>query len=216
MFVGQSLDNFTGVAAESRVIQSGIPINPSLAKITTKKPSKTNTILIIGGSLGAQSINEAALSAAKTLSEQTSVHHIVGAEHIESAREQVSKLKNYTVYDFVDGETMHSLYEQADVVVSRAGATSLAEIGAIGKPAIIIPGSQLSDQQKNARALEAEGICIVLQDNELADSLATTITDLIDDKAKQKQLAKQMAGYGKIHASAAKTVAKEILRVMRT
>lgn len=134
----------------------------------------TTCLFVIGGGLGAQSINQAMLKIAPDLIDNViDVFHITGANNYDDAKEELDKLDDttgYTLINFVtDQNELFNYYLAADIMISRAGAFSTAEIAALGKPAIIIPAQQLADQQVNGKALEAAEAAVVLQDSDIKD-----------------------------------------------
>ncbi len=98
---------------------------------------------------------------------------------------------------------MASAYREADLVLSRAGATSIAEITACGRPAILVPFPQAAHghQEKNARALEAEGAARVILQRDLGgERLAEAISDLIDHPSLLSEMAANSRRLGKPEA----------------
>lgn len=125
-------------------------------------------LLVMGGSQGARTINQGLYPILGRLTADFQVCHIRGRNNDE---EQQSGISGYVSFDYVD-EDMPHIYAAADIVLSRAGATSLFEFLALRKPNLLIPisGSQSRGEQvKNAESFEKKGFSRVLIQNDLSD-----------------------------------------------
>lgn len=127
-------------------------------------------ILFVGGSGGARSINTACCELVeKGFAEKAKVHilHISGEREFETIKNRMGERSGYTLMPYL--HEMRMAFDMADLLVSRAGATILAEISVCAKPALLIPYPYATDnhQEKNARALEASGAAKVILDREL-------------------------------------------------
>ena len=133
-------------------------------------------LLVIGGSLGAGSINQSIRDTLSQLTQQFQVIHVCGKGKQEPRLENTP---GYKQFDYVN-EELADLFAAADVVVSRSGANSLCEILALAKPHVLIPlSTQVSrgDQIQNARYFEQLGISVVIQDEALN---AKTLLDAVN------------------------------------
>ncbi len=137
------------------------------------------TILILGGSLGSQTINDALTEALPKLLETYQVIHQTGKTHIEETKKIAeavlfhSSFKDrYHPYDYMDSLTLRSAAGAADLVISRSGST-IFEIAAWGVPSILIPirESVSHDQTKNAFAYARSGAAIVIEENNLTGNI---------------------------------------------
>jgi UDP-N-acetylglucosamine--N-acetylmuramyl-(pentapeptide) pyrophosphoryl-undecaprenol N-acetylglucosamine transferase len=110
-------------------------------------------------------------------------------------------------------DDMGAAYAAATVVVARSGATTIAELGIIGRPAILVPLATAStnEQQKNASVVEHRGAGVVLPDAEVSDRLPHVIHDLMNDVNRRNAMARAMLQIGRPHAADA--VASLILRM---
>ncbi|MBU0667933.1 undecaprenyldiphospho-muramoylpentapeptide beta-N-acetylglucosaminyltransferase [Patescibacteria group bacterium] len=120
-------------------------------------------LLFMGGSLGAQFLNDFVLDNLDDLLKEYEVVHICGAGKVREV-----KRRGYCAFEYV-GDEMKDLYALADIVVSRSGANTLAELAALGKPAILIPlgkNASRGDQIINARAYAKEHSAIVILEDE--------------------------------------------------
>jgi len=175
----------------------------------------SKTVLIFGGSRGAHSINSAFEGAASHLSKYTDLQFIVqtGEDDLKSVREACERagLKSH-IAPFI--HAMEKAYACADVVVSRAGATTLAELTALGLPSILIPYpfSVGGHQEKNAMLLQSAGAAVLIRDDELTGAvLALKIADLLKDYTKLKIMAEAAERLGR--RDAGRAVAQSILNI---
>ncbi len=170
--------------------------------------SRARTVLVLGGSQGARKLNEdlpRALAQAGVADRGLQVVHQTG----EAMREEVEGIYRELgiqarVVTFI--EEIARAYANAALVVARAGATTLAELCAIGRPSILIPFPFAADdhQAKNADALEAQGASICIRESELeVDRLAELIAGLLDDPAQRRAMARAARKHGRPDAAAA-------------
>lgn len=157
------------------------------------------TVLIFGGSLGARTINDAIASALPMLATepyqvlwQTGKQYAVPANIPEHVK----------VVPFIDA--MGDAYAAADLVVSRSGATTIAELGIVGRAAIFIPlpSASTDEQRRNALAVERAGGAVVLQDADASKMLAVTIRQLMLDAVRRDAMAHAMRSIGRPNAAA--------------
>lgn len=170
--------------------------------------SRARTVLVLGGSQGARKLNEdvpRALARAGLASRGLEVVHQTG----ESMRNQVESSYRELgvrakVVTFI--HDMARAYSNAALVIARAGATTLAELCAIGRPSILIPFPHAADdhQAKNAEALQTQGASICIRESELdADSLGDLVSELLDDHGARQAMAQAARDHGKPDAAAA-------------
>lgn len=145
-----------------------------MCKFTANKP----IIMVIGGSLGAASINQAVRDALPKLLHDFQIVHICGKDKIDN---MLLHKEGYIQFEYVKSE-LKDLFAMADVVISRAGANSICELLALKKPNLLIPlsaSSSRGDQILNAKSFESQGYSMVIDDDYLsADLLAEKITEL--------------------------------------
>jgi UDP-N-acetylglucosamine--N-acetylmuramyl-(pentapeptide) pyrophosphoryl-undecaprenol N-acetylglucosamine transferase len=176
-----------------RAVVTGNPIRPEFKSIPPKAHVAPYTILIFGGSQGAQSINRALVEALAEVSEwkdRLRFVHQTGERQLEEIkRAYAAKGFEADVRTFFND--FYQQYAAADLIVSRSGATTVAEIKAAGRAAILIPFPFATDdhQMKNARAMAEENAAIVISNSELnGKRLAQAITELIGDQERLKQI----------------------------
>lgn len=172
-----------------KAMHTGLPIRPELARgqadrgwaISGLAPNKP-VLLIMGGSLGSQAINEAVRSRLDALLERFHLIHICGKGHVDP---DLADRKHYRQFEYVSKE-LPDLLAIAQVVVSRAGATSIYEFLSLNKPMLLIPLTRQAsrgDQILNAQSFERSGFCRVLYEEALTgDSLLNEATQLYRDR----------------------------------
>ena len=169
-------------------------------------------LLVVGGSLGAQALNEA-LPKALALSKDIRVVHQAGEKHLEALRQNYSAAGvRGELVAFIDD--MARRYFEADLVICRAGAVTVAELSAGGMASVLVPFPHAVDdhQTANARFLADQGAAILLPQQEMSpDRLAALLRSL--DRAKLLDMAKRARALGK--PDAAKLVARRCMELAR-
>jgi UDP-N-acetylglucosamine--N-acetylmuramyl-(pentapeptide) pyrophosphoryl-undecaprenol N-acetylglucosamine transferase len=175
------------VLPADKAVLTGTPIRDELGMgsaeegkricgFTDDKP----VLMVIGGSLGAQSVNETVRYALPRLLPEFNVVHICGKEKMDNLKLTVP---GYKQFEYVKNE-LKDIFAMADIVVSRAGANSICELLALKKPNILIPLSTKAsrgDQMLNARSFEQQGFSLVIDNDDLdEDILVETIQDLYE------------------------------------
>lgn len=149
-----------------------------LCGLTEEKP----VILIIGGSLGSVVVNQAVRSILPKLLKEFHVIHLCGKGKVD---ESLRDLKGYVQFEYLQQE-LKDIFALADVVISRAGANAICELLALRKPNLLIPlsaNASRGDQILNARSFARQGFSIVLEEEELNDTiLLQTIKKLYQEK----------------------------------
>lgn len=164
-------------AVAKKLVHTGVPVNdifyqPEISNNTGIPFSEHKPfILIIGGSQGAQAINQVIKSALPDLIQDYQVLHLAGAHNFADLKEwaEIERFRNYYLFESLPNEQIAYLMRRAAVIVSRAGATTIAEIAASARPAILIPlpGSASNHQLHNAEYLAAKGAAVVLEQDQL-------------------------------------------------
>jgi len=210
----------------SKIVYTG---NPVRAALFTKAPEKEKalrffgldsnkkTILIIGGSLGARTINNSILESLADFAgnNETQLLWQTGKFYYKNILEQSKEkeTKNIKIFDFIG--RMDMAYAAADIIVSRAGAGTISELALVGKPVILVPSPNVAEdhQTKNARALVKENAALLVADNEASAKLTKSIFKLLTDDTRKHELAvniKKMA----VHNSA-EQIAEEVLKLIK-
>ncbi|HET9690575.1 MAG TPA: undecaprenyldiphospho-muramoylpentapeptide beta-N-acetylglucosaminyltransferase [Acidimicrobiales bacterium] len=167
-------------------------------------PVDATVVAVVGGSLGARRINDATLDLAGRWAERGGwvLHHVVGprdwAEVAGRAPVPVDGGLDYRPVRFED--RMATLYAAADVAVCRAGASTVAELGVVGLPSVLVPlpGAPGDHQTANARRFEAAGAAVVIADAEATgDRLAAEIDGLVGDPDRLEAMGRAAAALGR-------------------
>ncbi|MFA6923567.1 MAG: undecaprenyldiphospho-muramoylpentapeptide beta-N-acetylglucosaminyltransferase [Bacteroidales bacterium] len=209
---------------KEKIIITGNPVRKDILDTESKRNvaikhfelENKNTLLVIGGSLGARTINESISKNLELLSKNNiQVIWQTGKNYFEKAKKSVSALnvKNIKVFDFIN--EMDLAYSAADIVVSRAGAIAISELCIVGKPAILIPSPNVAEdhQTKNAMALVNKNAAILLKDNEAIEKSGTEIIALFNNIEKQKQISENIKKLAKRNAT--ELIVKEILNLIK-
>ncbi len=185
---------------EEKIIKTGNPVRQDIVDTSEKRVqaiekynlnSGKKTILIIGGSLGARRINQLIKKELEFFADK-------GVQLIwQCGRLYFSEYEEYDgngvqVHQFLD--TMDLAYAAADVIISRAGASSVSELCIVAKPTLFIPSPNVAEdhQTKNAKAVVDQKGAFMLKEDELDDDFQHTIMELLESKETQEQLSVQM------------------------
>ena len=181
---------------KEKIVKTGNPIRDGLLNIGEYRSeglsyfhldSQQKTLLVLGGSLGARRINQL-IEQQLPLFEQLGVQVLwqCGKLYYEEYKKYNSE--QVRVLAFID--RMELAYAAADVIISRAGASSVSELCVVGKPVIFIPSPNVAEdhQTKNARAIADKQAAILLRESELNELFADTFSKLIADEAQQEAL----------------------------
>ncbi|EMF56354.1 UDP-N-acetylglucosamine--N-acetylmuramyl-(pentapeptide) pyrophosphoryl-undecaprenol N-acetylglucosamine transferase [Streptomyces bottropensis] len=165
------------------------------------------TVYVTGGAQGSQQINGVVRDALPWLLERANVIHQCGPDNVEELRQYAATLPallagRYYLAGFV-GPELPDVLALADVVVSRSGAGTLAELTALGKPAVFIPlaSSAGNEQAHNARHLEEAGAAVALLGDVTADRLKEAVGPLLTDPARRVSMAERARAHGRPDAA---------------
>ncbi len=171
---------------------TGNPVRSGFTALPDRPADGRTHLLIFGGSRGAVGLNDAVLAALPALAETSdlSIHHQTGTADLERVRAAYAGHPlDATIDPYIDD--MAAAYARADLVVCRAGATTIAELSAAGRAAILVPfpGATGGHQEENARALAGSGAAILVRQAEAGDGrLGTEITSLLADAGRRRQM----------------------------
>lgn len=189
-----------------KIIMTGNPVRQDLLDRQTDRseavrsfgldPEK-KTILIIGGSLGARTINQCVLSHLNLI-RSSGVQFIwqTGKIYIDDARRRVAEAGEFPmlhVTDFIS--RMDLAYSAADLVISRAGAGSISEFCLLRKPVVLVPSPNVAEdhQTKNALALVDKGAALYVKDSEAQEKMLATAIDAVNDAPRLRTLSENIA-----------------------
>jgi len=216
---------------EEKLVLTGNPIREDLKGLKEKRndglkefglDGSRPVILVIGGSLGAGSINQSVLNCVRSGKPAAQVQWLwqCGKYYYENLR---TELKTSGISGEYDDVHLHSFidrmdlaYSVADVVVSRAGAIAISELCVAGKPVILIPSPNVAEdhQTKNAMALADRNAAILIKDTEAGITLGEILTAVISDHALQKDLIRNISAMAA--GDAAVKIATEALGLIKT
>ncbi|WP_432737959.1 undecaprenyldiphospho-muramoylpentapeptide beta-N-acetylglucosaminyltransferase [Maridesulfovibrio sp. FT414] len=200
----------------TKVEVTGNPVRREI--FSAGKSGGNKGVLVFGGSQGARAINEAVCSALPRLKDAgVSLTHQTGKADFEEVRKiyEDMGMNGHDVSPFI--HDMASAYSQAQLVVSRAGASTVFEVAAAGKPAVFIPFPQATHdhQTGNAMSLAGTGAAVVIPQKDLnGDMLADTILKLICDQDGLKEMGSKALSFARPDAAAA--IVDGIENIIRT
>jgi UDP-N-acetylglucosamine--N-acetylmuramyl-(pentapeptide) pyrophosphoryl-undecaprenol N-acetylglucosamine transferase len=190
---------------------TGVPVRKAFFEIQPQPMDSTPSLLVFGGSQGARAINNAIVAALPMLKEKLPLLRIVhqtGPKELEAVQQgYASAGLAADVKPFIDD--MPRAFAEADLIVCRSGASTVAELAAAGKTAIFIPLPTAADdhQTKNAEALaKADAGVLMPQPQMTPEKLASAIVELFGDRPKLKAMSENARGMS--HADAAARVAE--------
>ena len=202
-----------------KIILTGNPVRQNLTSGIKNQNSKIKNLLIIGGSLGARTINEAVLAGLPQL-KAAGIHVVwqTGKLYYEKIQSSISNLQSpiekwLEVQPFLGD--MPDRYANADLVISRAGASSISELCLLGKPAILVPSPNVAEdhQTHNAMALVNKDAAVLVRDAEAAEMLIPTALKLIQN---DKQLTLLHTNILRLaQPDSARRIAEEVIKIAK-
>ncbi len=206
------------------IVLTGNPVRSNIQNIKEKREEacqyfgldpKRKTLLVIGGSLGAATLNKSVINSLQTLKEagcnviwQTGklYHH-----NIMQNRE-LTKYSEIKPMPFI--ERMDLAFSIADIIVSRAGAGTISELCMVGKAVVLVPSPNVAEdhQMKNAMALAEKNAALIVKDQDAGSVLIDEVIALMQDEKKMKDMGEQIKKMEKPHA--ANTIVDEIEKIM--
>lgn len=213
---------------KEKIILTGNPVRKNLLEMRGDRKEamekmgldeKKKCVLIVGGSLGARSINEGIIANIEKIRANSDIQFIwqtgkLYFEEMKKRADELGKPANLTVTDFVSD--MASALSAADVVVSRAGAGSISEFALLGKAVILVPSPNVSEdhQTKNAMALVDKDAAIYVADANVKEELIEKTIETVNDRMKIALLEANILKMGK--PNAASEIADEVLKLADT
>ncbi len=204
---------------KEKITITGNPVRKNVVTLDGKREKALNffkldpnkkTILIVGGSLGARSINQS-VNDHLDLFDEVQVLWQMGKTY--QPTEQVNNYPNIHPKEFI--YEMDLAYAAADFIVSRAGAMAISELCIVGKPCILVPSPYVSEdhQTKNAMALVNKKAAILVKDKEAGEKLVNTALESIKDNQLQNTLSKNIKALGKPDAT--RKIINEIIKLLQ-
>ena len=208
-----------------KIILTGNPVRQNLLDTTISHDEavkslgfdpKKKTILLVGGSLGARTINESVLRHLDLVkSSDVQFYWQTGKYYSEEIAKRLEgeNIPNLKVTDFITD--MGVAYQAADLVISRAGASSISEFCLIGKPVILVPSPNVAEdhQTKNALALVHKDAALYVKDTEAPDTLLALAVKTVSDDARLKSLSENVLKLAL--PDSAEIIAKEVIKLSK-
>ncbi|MFH1161255.1 MAG: undecaprenyldiphospho-muramoylpentapeptide beta-N-acetylglucosaminyltransferase [bacterium] len=204
---------------KEKIVLTGNPVRKDLVSLPIPTPKAyeyfqldpvKKTVLILGGSGGAKSINEAMLAwIQRGIPDNIQLLWQTGKHYYENIKVQGSKFK--VLLPFID--RMDLAYSCADLIVSRSGAIAISEFCLVGKPVILVPSPNVAEdhQTKNALALVHKEAAVMIRDQEIIGKLPEVVSGLLGDPAQQERLRRNILELG--IPDAADRIAKEVFKL---
>lgn len=212
---GAPLENYTYPKDRSTYV--GIPISRDFHALNEaeKKDIKGSfsiadiskpLVVVTGGGLGAKRINDAIVAASNEILQKASIVHISGTGQFSSLEKLGPKHPDYVLLPFIDNARMAKTLGAADVVVTRAGATTLLELAALGAAAVIVPNAKLTGghQLKNAKVYQDAQAAVVLDEDEVGEKpvvLQKNIEYLLDNPRVRQRVGEKMRAFARPDAA---------------
>ena len=211
---------------KEKIIMTGNPVRQGLLSNTRSRAealaafglqSDRKTVLLIGGSLGARTLNESVLTHLDEIASsgiqfiwQTGGYYF---EQIQNVLKEKGKPSNLFVTDFIS--SMEDAYAAADLVISRAGASSISELCLLGKPAILVPSPNVAEdhQTKNALALVNKNAALYVKDAEAKEKLIKLAIDTVKEEKVLSDLNLHIKGMAFLNS--ADKIAEEVYKLAK-
>jgi len=208
---------------KEKILLTGNPVRQDIIDVSGKRdrglahfnlPNDKKIVLVVGGSLGAKTINESiALHIDLFKEKNICVLWQTGTSYFETAEQIVlaDGASHVRAHKFI--AKMDLAYAVADIVISRAGAMSVSELCITGKPCILVPSPNVAEdhQTKNAMALVNHGAAVLVKDIDAKEKLGEALSAILDDNEKLESLKMNIAGLA--HADSAEIIANEIINL---
>ena len=209
---------------KNKIILTGNPVRQDLLdKITNREEAlkyfKLNpdkkTILVIGGSLGARTINQSLVNEIDNLKKsEFQILWQTGKFYYQKVKQEIEnkKAENVKVLDFIT--RMDMAYAVADIIISRAGAGTISELCLVAKPVVLVPSPNVAEdhQTKNAMALVNKNAALIIKDSEAKEKLIQSSFDLLRDEEKLKSLSQNIEKMALRDSD--KIIATEVLKLI--
>jgi UDP-N-acetylglucosamine--N-acetylmuramyl-(pentapeptide) pyrophosphoryl-undecaprenol N-acetylglucosamine transferase len=214
-------ENLERFFPKEKMVLTGNPVRQDLMTIEGKRaegvahfnldPNK-KTILVLGGSLGARRVNQL-IEKELEFFETQNVQLLWQCGKLYFEEYQKYQSKDVQVMAFI--ERMDLVYAAADIVISRAGASSVSELCIVGKPVVFIPSPNVAEdhQTKNAKSIADKNGAILIRESELDTTFESTFSDLIGNENKQHELSQNIKSLALPNAT--KAIVEEIIKLIK-
>lgn len=193
---------------DGRAVLTGTPVRQEFQKRREGFPDRPRDLLILGGSQGALRINEAVAQALPRLlaRPELTIRHQTGIRHLsrlEAVRAGLPESQRVRYRPFAFAEDLATILRSSDLVVARAGASTLSETSAVGVPMVLVPGEFAGGHQRlNARPFQESGAAAVIPNADCdGPHLVRELDAILDDPVRYGQMVRAMAGLGRPNAA---------------
>ena len=208
-----------------KVVLTGNPVRRDIVDLEGKKglankhfgfSKDRKTLLVLGGSLGARTLNDSMIqNLQKLIDAEVQVIWQCGRFYYEEMKQKLEVFgdtQNIRLFEFM--KEMDMAYAAADVVISRAGALSVSELSIAGKPTLFVPSPNVAEdhQTKNARAMVENEAAVLVKDNVAREELIDAAIDLLNDEERQTLLSQKIKALAK--PEAANEIVNEIVKLI--
>ncbi len=221
-YIFTGYDNMETFFPSDKIIHTGNPVRAVIQEMSVSKAEaleifklhpKKRTLFVFGGSLGAKSINEALINDLEQLeAQEIQVIWQTGKPFYAEAKAAAEKYNDIRVFDFL-GE-MEMAYAAADVIVSRAGALSIAELSIVGKPVVFVPYPHAAEdhQTYNAKALVDKKAARMISNADVDGKLYDVLMEIFEHEELQAELSKNIKPFARKNAD--EVIATKILELI--
>lgn len=190
---------------KEKIVVTGNPVRQDISRMVQNRSEairffgfseNKKTVLVIGGSLGARTINESIIAGLPHLVEKNiQVIWQTGKLFYQESKSRTKGMEENGIHAVEFIQRMDFAFAAADIVVSRAGASSISELALVAKPAILVPSPNVAEdhQTKNAMALVSKNAAILIKDAEARETLTKAVIDLMGDEKTQKMLSENIS-----------------------
>jgi UDP-N-acetylglucosamine--N-acetylmuramyl-(pentapeptide) pyrophosphoryl-undecaprenol N-acetylglucosamine transferase len=207
-----------------KITLTGNPVRQDIENITVTRnqglehfgiEANKKVLLVLGGSLGARTINQSLLASLDLIKNRPDIVVIwqTGKLYHQTVKEALGNnpVENIRLYDFI--ARMDLAYVSADAIISRAGAGTISELCLVARPCILVPSPNVAEdhQTRNAQALASREAAIMIPDSQAKEKLVKVAFELLDNPEKQKKLSENIARLAL--RNSAKTIALEVLKL---
>ena len=215
-------ENLEQFFPKHKIVLTGNPVRQDLIDIKNKRKEAREyfnlaedkkVVLVLGGSLGARRVNQLiAKELVNFTSQNVQVVWQCGKLYFDEYQ-RYNDNENVQVLSFID--RMDLVYAAADIVISRAGASSVSELCIVGKPVIFIPSPNVAEdhQTKNAKAIVDKNGALMVKEGELDTQFTTIFNNLLNDDNLQKSLSENIGKLAKVNAT--KDIVDEIVKLIK-
>jgi len=174
------------------------------------------TLLILGGSLGARTINQSiGANLDELIRKDIQVIWQTGKYYFETAKKELAEFNGHNIHVVEFINKMDLAYSAADVIISRAGAGTISELCIVGKPLILVPSPNVAEdhQTKNAKALVERNAAILVKDSDAKDLLIQELLKLIKDDNKWVEMGVNLQKLAKPNAD--ERIVDELYKIIK-